>query len=116
MRRKITEERKRAFAQGMRDHPTEAEALLWVALKRQGVRSYRQTILKGYIVDFYFPRARLVVEVDGYHHYTARGRTADRIRTGVLTREGYEVLRYSNSKVLADADRIARFIASRLRK
>jgi very-short-patch-repair endonuclease len=116
VRRKITDERKRAFAQAMRDNPTEAEELLRRALWFAGLRPMRQKIVKGYIVDFYFAKAKLIVEVDGHHHFTAKGRTADRIRTGVLTREGYQVMRFSNSKVIYDAEGCARLISARLAK
>jgi very-short-patch-repair endonuclease len=113
-RRKITEARKRGYAQAMRDNPTDAERALASALWRKRLRPRRQVIVHGYIVDFLFVRQRVVVEVDGYYHFTAKGRTADKIRTGVLTRNGYTVIRYSNSQVLRDPDKCAIHIASRV--
>ena len=51
----------------MRKKPTRSEALLWRALKRDGlgVHARRQHVLFPYIVDFYFATRRLAVEVDG---------------------------------------------------
>ena len=46
----------------------ECERLLWSRLRRKqlhGVQFYRQKPIGSYIVDFYAPAARLVVEVDG---------------------------------------------------
>ena len=51
---------------------TDAEQRLWERLRRKqilGVQFYRQKPIGNYIVDFYAPAARLVVEVDGSHHH-----------------------------------------------
>jgi very-short-patch-repair endonuclease len=61
----------RQLACNLRSNMTDSERKLWHHLRRDqlGVRFYRQRILGPYIVDFYSPLARLVVEVDGDHHY-----------------------------------------------
>ena len=59
------------FAREMRKMPTRSEALLWAQLRggRLGVHFRRQHPFPlGFIVDFYAPTARLVVEVDGSIH------------------------------------------------
>jgi very-short-patch-repair endonuclease len=59
------------FARFHRKHPTRSEALLWSALRRRqlGPRFRRQhPFAVGFIVDFYCPSYRLVVEVDGSRH------------------------------------------------
>lgn len=109
-RRKITQERKRSYAQAMRDNPTPAEEALRRAMWMAGMRPQRQKILCGYIVDFYFARSKLIVEVDGYYHFTKKGRTSDRIRTNVLIRDGYRVIRLTNARVLADPDAAAQAV------
>src|SRR5438876_11581679 len=56
------------FARFHRKHPTRSEALLWAALRRRqpGPRFRRQhPFAVAFIVDFYCPSHRLVVEVDG---------------------------------------------------
>lgn len=112
--RRITEERRRGYAQAMREHPTDAEHALQQAFWRNHVRPRRQAILNGYIVDFYFARARLIVEVDGYWHFTSKGRSADRVRTRVLSSRGYTIIRFPNGQVLADPDRCARRVIQHL--
>ena len=71
-----------AHAHRMRSAPSEPERVLWQALRSQqlGVQFQRQVVLQGYVVDFFAPAARLVVEVDGAHHTRQRG--ADRRRPG----------------------------------
>ncbi len=47
---------------------TDAERLLWSKLRRKQVKNfqfYRQRIIGNYIVDFYCPSSKLIIEVDG---------------------------------------------------
>lgn len=53
---------------------TESERVLWSRLRGKqlsGIQFYRQKPLGNYIVDFYAPKAKLVVEVDGSQHIRA---------------------------------------------
>ncbi len=86
----------------MRVAPTLSEARLWQALRgsRLGVPFRRQVVLGDYVVDFFAPRARLVVEVDGgFHGEPARVR-ADARRDRDLGRMGYRVLRLPHALVV----------------
>ena len=54
-----------------RTQMTDSERALWERLRRkrvQAVQSYRQKPIGNYIVDFYAPKAKIVVEVDGSQH------------------------------------------------
>jgi very-short-patch-repair endonuclease len=60
---------------------TDAENRLWSKLRRKQLRGhqfYRQKIIGKYIVDFYCPKANLVIELDGGQHYSERGKAKDR--------------------------------------
>jgi very-short-patch-repair endonuclease len=60
------------FARFHRKHPTRSEALLWSAVRNRqlGPRFRRQhPFAVGFIVDFYCPSYRLVVEIDGSVHH-----------------------------------------------
>lgn len=60
-----------ALARKMRKQPTRSENLLWQALRRKGLdgRKFRRQVPIGtFVVDFYCPSERLVVEVDGPIH------------------------------------------------
>jgi len=63
---------------------------------------YRQKIIGDYIVDFYCPRAKLIIEVDGAQHYEADGAEKDRIRDDQMRALGQNVLRFSNREVLGN--------------
>ena len=93
-----------AHAHRMRCAPSEPERVLWAVLRSHqlGVQFRRQVVLRGFIVDFFAPAARLVVEVDGAHHTRQRG--ADRRRDAVLAATGLRVLRVPARTVLQRLD------------
>jgi very-short-patch-repair endonuclease len=95
--------RLQVYAAQNRAAPTPSEARLWSALcaSQLGQPFRRQVPLAGrFIADFYAPRARLVVEVDGGWH--SRRRAADARRDAKLLRLGYRVVRLPAELVVAD--------------
>ena len=61
--------------------------------------------VEGFLVDFYWPAARLVVETDGYAAHRRRAAfEEDRVRTVTLSAAGYEVLRFTHRQVFGDAE------------
>jgi very-short-patch-repair endonuclease len=92
-------------ARTLRTTPTDAEMRLWFRLRRKqldGFRFRRQQPIGIYIVDFFCPEARLVIEVDGGQH--AMDETHDASRTRWLEARGYRVVRFWNNDVLANTD------------
>ena len=86
---------------------TEAENLLWSKIRYKqlkGYRFYRQKIIDNYIVDFYCPRAKLVIEVDGGQHYGDEVKQKDRDRDDCLERHELKVLRISDRDVFENLD------------
>jgi very-short-patch-repair endonuclease len=81
---------------------TDAEQLLWSKLRTKqlkGRQFYRQRIIGNYIVDFYCPKANLIVELDGGQHYTDEGRKKDKIRDDYMMDQGYKILRFSDKEI-----------------
>ena len=94
-------------ARSLRTHPTDAELQLWHRLRRKqilGVQFYRQKPIGKYIVDFYAPAARLVVELDGAQHLKIGQAQYDARRTKYLERLGLKVLRFDDREVLLQMD------------
>jgi very-short-patch-repair endonuclease len=88
-------------ARELRKNMTKAEKRLWYGLLRNlKYNVLRQKPIDNYIVDFYCPRLRLVIEVDGDAHSKEEAKVYDEKRTAVL--EGYrlKVLRFMNYDVL----------------
>jgi very-short-patch-repair endonuclease len=89
----------------LRVRATQAEIRLWSRLRRKeidGFRFRRQQPIGAYIVDFFCPEARLIIEVDGGQHGEDNER--DAARTEWLERSGYRVMRFWNNDVLARTD------------
>ncbi len=100
-------------ARRLRREMTDAETLLWSRIRRKqilGVQFYRQKPIGRYIVDFFAPRAGLVIEVDGSQHYDKRGKMADTSRDRVLTRRKLKVMRFDNMAVLKQTDAVVEAI------
>ncbi len=97
---------------------TDAESLLWAKLRRKqlkGHQFYRQRIIGNYIVDFYCPSVKLVIELDGGQHYEDKGIERDRTRDDYMRGQGLKVLRFSNRDVFQNLDRVIEAIYTDLR-
>ena len=57
-------------------------------------------------MDFYCHAAKLVVELDGSQHYEPTESEKDRVRTRYLEAQGIQVLRFSNTDVLKQFERV----------
>ena len=104
------------FAWCNRRVPTESEARLWAAIRARklGVQFRRQVPLGDrFIVDFFAPTARLVVEVDGGYHLNRL--KADARRDQKLGSLGYRVLRLPDGLVTRDLPAAVQRIAEALR-
>ncbi len=62
----------------------------------------RQAPIGPYVVDFFLPAKRLVIELDGGHHNEDATAARDLERQRWLEREGYRVIRFWNSEIKAD--------------
>ena len=69
-----------------------------------GLPFYRQKPLGNFIVDFYCPAARLIIEIDGGQHYSKQGQEQDSRRDAYLSDMSLSVLRFSNLDVLGNID------------
>jgi very-short-patch-repair endonuclease len=88
---------------------TDAERLLWSKIRGKQIRGqqfYRQKIIGEYIVDFYCPKSRLVIEVDGGQHYSVEGKEKDRMRDCYMARAGIAALRFSDREVFNNLEAV----------
>ena len=75
--------------QELRNNPTQAEAFLWGYLKHSQLEDKkfrRQASIGSYIVDFYCPTEKLVVELDGEVHFDEEAKKYD-ARTNKIFRK-----------------------------
>ena len=102
------------LARQLRSNMTDAEQRLWHHLRRKqvhGVQFYRQRPIGPYIVDFYAPAAKLVIEVDGGQHFDEAGQVCDAERDAWLRRKGLRVLRFDNRQVLIETQGVLEVIS-----
>jgi len=89
---------------------TDAELCLWKAIRKKQINEvqfYRQKPLGNYIVDFYGPAKKIVIEIDGGQHFEDEIRMYDKKRSKFLQKNlGLKVLRYSNLDVLKNLDAV----------
>lgn len=80
---------------------TRAERKLWYEyLHTFKYRVFRQRPIGRYIVDFYCPKLKLVIEIDGETHLAEEGKRYDDERTRILEGYGLKVLRFWNTDVM----------------
>lgn len=92
--RKIKENR-----QKLRKSATPQEVILWSILKRKqlGYKFRRQYSIGKYIVDFYCPERKLIIELDGWQH--KENKQYDHDRSGYFRDLGLSIVRFWNNDV-----------------
>jgi len=91
-----------------RNHPTEAEALLWDYLSADGLGATfkRQHIIGDYIADFVCLSSKLIVELDGGYHQSEQQQASDAQRTEWLQSRGFRVIRFTNEQLFNGIDKV----------
>lgn len=89
-------------AEYQKNNPTKSERLFAERLRRAGLKFETQTIICGYLPDFYFPERNRIVELDGRFHRDRKEH--DQRRDAKLRSAGYEVLRLKSATVFHCCD------------
>ena len=100
-------------ARQLRKNLTDSEAALWSRLRSKqllGIQFYGQKPIGEHTVDFFTPRARLVVEVDGAQHLGSDHALKDRNRDGYLVSLGLKVLRFNSREALKESNAVVEAI------
>jgi len=103
----------------LRNAMTEAEQVLWERVRRKqidGVQFYRQKPIERVIVDFFAPKAGLVIEVDGAQHQQKDHAERDQYRDAFLEQLDLKVLRFSNDEVLRRTHEVVEKIREAVRQ
>ena len=99
------------LARALRKNLTPQESKLWYDfLSKHRIRFYRQKTIDNFIADFYCPKAKLIIEIDGSQHYTEEGIAKDEFRTEIL--EGYDlkVIQFTNHQIDSMFDGVCSYI------
>ncbi len=103
----------------LRENMTDAERHLWAKIRMKqlkGYQFYRQKPIGDYIVDFFCPKTKLIIEVDGSQHFSGEKIEYDRIRDEYLSSRSLRVLRFTNTDVLTHIEGVVESIIENMEK
>ena len=100
----------KAKRRALRNNMPEAERKLWYYLRNKNLKGYkfrRQFSIDNFIVDFFCPKLKLAIEVDGDSHYIdSRATEYDKKREKLLTGQKVKILRFTNTDVDQNIDSV----------
>jgi very-short-patch-repair endonuclease len=99
----------------LRKNQTIVESLLWAKLRRKqflGLKFYRQYSIYSFIVDFYCPNKKLIIELDGSQHLEQKNKEYDIQRTKYLNQRGICVLRFWDNEVTTNLQGVLQSICN----
>ena len=105
------------YSRRLRQEMTDTEKKLWSEIRGKQLRGYqfyRQKPIGDFIVDFYCPKAKLVIELDGGQHYTEQGQAKDHKRDDSLRSMGLLVLRFADKEVFENMNGVIKKIMENL--
>lgn len=103
------------LARKFRKDPTKTEEKLWWILRDKNMLGYkfrRQHVVRGFILDFFCPRIRLGIEIDGGVHI--KQKEYDTTRQKILEGYGIKLLRFKNSEILYNPVKVLNIISKNL--
>lgn len=103
--------------QSLRKDIPDAERFLWSKLRNKQILGYkfrRQFSVGKYIVDFYCPKTKLVIELDGSQHIQEKNKLHDEKRTLFLSELGLRVVRFWDNEVFSNTEGVLETIANNL--
>ena len=111
---KYKEREKRRY---LRANITRAEALLWEEIrgkKISGQRFLRQFSINAYVLDFYCPKLRLAIEVDGVTHTIEEELEYDKTRQTEIENLGIKFLRFKNEEIFDNLNNVLAAIKNKV--
>ncbi len=79
----------------LRHRSTKEEEILWSKIRNNklGCKFKRQHSIGGYILDFYCPESRLIIEIDGASHNPKEAKGYDKNRDEYFKELSYKTIR-----------------------
>ena len=96
-----------------------AEVILWSRLKGKkmnGFKFRRQYGAGPFVVDFYCPRLKLAIEVDGDSHFEEGAEEYDKRRQKYIEKIGIKFLRITNTDVYENLNGVMQIIFEKIQK
>ncbi len=109
MRLKFNNPNLKPTRQELRNKMTQAEVLLWGKIRDKKLLGYkfrRQYSVGPFILDFYCPKLKLAIELDGSQHAQEEQERYDEGRTNYLNDRDIIVIRYWNNEIIEDIENV----------
>ncbi len=110
---RIIQTQLKKFQRELRQNMPISEVILWQAIrgKQLGVKFRRQYVAGNYILDFYAPKIKLAIEIDGETHFISPEiQEQDKTRDHFLENKGIKVLRFLNPDIMNNLNGVLRAI------
>ena len=98
---------KKDLRKKLRNEAPQAERILWRKIRGSqllNLKFRRQYGVGPFVVDFYCPKLRLVIEVDGDSHYKDGAAEYDGRRQKYIKRHNIHFLRFTNNDIYNNLD------------
>lgn len=91
----------------LRKNMTHCEKIVWMHLRKKqlGYRFLRQYSVDYFVIDFYCPKLKLAVEIDGEIHEIPEQKDYDKARQKYLEAFGISFVRIRNEELLANPNK-----------
>jgi very-short-patch-repair endonuclease len=80
----------------------------------RGIKIYKQRQIQNFIVDFYIPKLKIVIEIDWETHFDEAWIAYDEERTQILEWLWLRVLRFTNKDIMENFDGVCRELEKEL--
>ncbi len=101
----------------LRSNMPKAEVVLWAKIKNKQIRGYkfrRQYSVGFFIVDFYCPKLRLAIEIDGDSHFQEGKDRYDKRRQCYIELKRISFLRFTNNDIYQSIEGVVDVIDKRI--
>lgn len=93
----------------LRKKETKFESILWNKLRNRkfmNLKFRRQYGIGEYVVDFYCPKLKLAIEVDGEIHDIKEVLEYDKIREVFINGLGIKIIRFKNNEIAEELENV----------
>jgi very-short-patch-repair endonuclease len=95
------------LSRNLRNNATKPERKLWFEfLRTYQPQCYRQKIVGNFILDFFCPKGKLAIEIDGGQHFEDEMVKQDGQRAETLQALGIKTIRFTNFEVVHNFDQV----------
>ncbi len=105
-------------AKDLRNNPTLQEQKLWQYLRKSnlGYKFRRQQPIGNYIVDFFCPELKIIIELDGGQHNEPENINYDKKRDDFLTKQGFRIIRIWNNEIDNNIEGVIEYIKNNIKQ